>query len=118
MQLPRHSEGWYLLIFSVLFFIGLALAVDYVGPEHRIWPDRIMEVVKLMPYVVIVAGTITAMAVEGVYMLAERYLRRRFQEGKQEGVQLMAQKVKEWNERRLEAERRGEDFNEPPPTEV
>lgn len=54
--------------------------------------------------------------------LAERYLRRRFQEGKQqgveEGIQLLAEKVKEWNERRLEAKRRGEDFNEPLPTDV
>lgn len=118
MQLPRHSEGWYLLIFSVLFFIGLALAVDYVGPEHRIWPDRIMEVIKLMPYVVIVGGAITAMIVEGVYMLAERYLRRRFQEGEQKGRREMAEEWQAWNERRLEAERRGEDFNEPPPSGI
>ena len=63
-------------------------------------------------------------------MLAERYLRKRFQEGEQQGiakgeqrgiekgVQKLAEKVEEWNKRRLEAESRGEKFDEPPPTTV
>ena len=118
MQLPKHSEGWFLLLFSILFFIGLALAIDYVGPVPVIWPDRIMEVVLLMPYVVVVCATTTTMAVEAIFMLAERYLKRKYEEGKKVGVQLLAEKVKDWNERRLEAERRGEEFKEPPPTEV
>ena len=118
MQLPKHSESWFLLLFSIQFLIGLVLVVDYVGPDTRIWPDRIVEVLKLMPYVIVVGATTTTMAVEVVFMLAERYLRRRFEEGKKEGVQLLAEKVKDWNERRMEAERHGEEFNEPPPTEV
>ena len=64
-------------------------------------------------------------------MLAERYLRRRFQEGKEEGLEEgkqqgleegkqegrreLSEKVRAWNERRLEAERLGQEFNEPPP---
>ena len=98
MQLPKHSEGWFLLIFSILFFIGLALAIDYVGPVPIIWPDRIMEVVFLMPYVVVVCATTTTMALEAIFMLAERYLKRRYEEGKKEGVQLLAEKVKDWND--------------------
>jgi hypothetical protein len=119
VQLPKHSEGWFLLLFSVQFVLGLVLVVDYVGPDSRIWPDRIVEVLKLMPYVIVVGATTTTMAVEVVFMLAERYLRRRFQEGleegKQEGRQELSKEVRAWNERRLEAERRGEEFNEPPP---
>ena len=115
MQLPKHSEGWFLLLFSVQFVLGLVLVVDYVGPDSRIWPDRIVEVLKLMPYVIVVGATTTTMAVEVVFMLAERYLRRRFQEGKEEGIRMLSEKVRAWNERRLEAERRGEEFNEPPP---
>ena len=130
MQLPKHWEGWFLLLFSIQFFIGLALVIDYVEPNTRIWPDRIVDVIKLMPYVVVVAATIASMEVEAVYMLAERYLRKRFQEGEQQGiakgeqrgiekgVQKLAEKVEEWNKRRLEAESRGEKFDEPPPTKV
>jgi hypothetical protein len=123
MQLPKHSEGWFLLLFSIQFVIGLVLVVDYVGPDSRIWPDRIVEVLKLMPYVIVVGATTTTMAVEVVFMLAEQYLRRRFQEGKEEGLEEgkqqgrreLSEKVRAWNERRLEAERLGKKFNEPPP---
>ena len=58
-------------------------------------------------------------------MLAENYLRRRFQEGKtegkeegiQEGRRQKSEEFRQWNERRLEAERRGEEFTEPLPLE-
>ena len=89
--------------------------IDYVEPNTRIWPDRIVDVIKLMPYVVVTAATIASMEVEAVYMLAERYLRKKYQEGEQRGVEKLAKKVEEWNKRRLEAESRGEKFDEPPP---
>ena len=38
-------------------------------------------------------------------------------EGIREGKAELAQKVLHWNLRRLEAERKNEPFNEPPPTE-
>ena len=39
------------------------------------------------------------------------------EEGRKEGKAELAQKVIAWNIRRLEAERKNEPFNEPPPTE-
>ena len=68
-----------------------------------------------MPYVVVVGATTTTMMVEATYMLAERYLRRKYEEGKREGRKEMSEEIRAWNERRLEAERRGEKFDEPPP---
>ena len=38
-------------------------------------------------------------------------------EGIKEGKAELAQKVLAWNLRRMEAERKGEPFDEPPPTE-
>lgn len=65
-------------------------------------------------------------------MLAERYLKKRYAEGRAEGEaegraegraegeevahSLYPPEIREWNRRRLEAEARGEDFNEPPPS--
>ena len=45
-------------------------------------------------------------------MLAEQFKKKRFEEG--EAAQ--QKKWEEWNERRMEAEARGEAFNEAPPT--
>ena len=57
-------------------------------------------------------------------MLAERYLKKRYTEGKAEGKaegekaahSLYPPEIQAWNRRRIEAEQRGEDFNEPPPS--
>lgn len=46
-------------------------------------------------------------------MLAEKYLQRRYQEGKAEE----RARWEAWNRRRLEAERQGREFNEPPPSQ-
>ncbi len=44
-------------------------------------------------------------------MLAERYLRRRYREGRQEREAAWSA----WYERMVDAQRRGEPFDEPPP---
>ncbi len=48
-------------------------------------------------------------------MLAERYLKRRYQEGRREGQQENQKEWEDWNERRLQAERENRPFTEPPP---
>ena len=63
--------------------------------------------------------------VEGWTMLAERYEKRRFQEGRAEGrtegrTEGRAEKNAEWEgwlKRKAEAEAKGEDFSEPTPAE-
>ena len=48
-------------------------------------------------------------------LISERYKERRYQEGLAEGAAKMARKWQDWNNRRLAAESRGEQFDEPPP---
>ena len=55
-------------------------------------------------------------------MLAEPYLRRRFEAGRKEGseeerrkTERISAKIKAWNQRRLEHEANGEPFDEPLP---
>ncbi len=50
-------------------------------------------------------------------MLAERYLKRRYEEGKEEGKAGAFARVRDWLKRKEEAEAKGEDFTEPPPYE-
>ncbi len=49
-------------------------------------------------------------------MLAERYLKRRFDEGRTEGRTEMQAKWEEWNRRREEALAENRPFDEPPPS--
>ena len=56
--------------------------------------------------------------VEGISMLAERYLKSRYDKGKEEGREEVQQLWLAWNQRREEALREGREFTEPPPGET
>ncbi len=73
------------------------------------------EASALIPWLII----FTYYLVEGVSMLAERYLKSRYakgrKEGKEEGREEERGKWREWNLRREQALREGKEFTEPPP---
>ena len=51
-----------------------------------------------------------------LYGKIERQRERLREEGREEGREALASEIEAWNRRRLEAERRGEPFDEPPPS--
>ena len=77
--------------------------------------ETIIAVFDNMQAVVVVSAALIYIGVEGGAMLAERYLRRRFQEGREEGRQEQQAAWSAWYERMVDAQRRGEPFAEPPP---
>ena len=52
----------------------------------------------------------------GSISISERFLKRRYEAGYAEGLVEMQRRQDERNDRRLEAEAKGQPFNEPPPT--
>ena len=66
----------------------------------------------------------TVVFVEGSEMLVEKYLRRRYRAGKAEGLKEGEEMGRAeawhvwqaWNQRRLDAEKEGRPFTEPPPS--
>ena len=87
------------------------------------------ESAALATALIIMSTAHAVVIVEGIAMLAESFLKRRYEaglqegreEGRDEGIQAgrreMLQRWGEWNRRRLEAESRAEQFEEPPPGE-
>ena len=73
-----------------------------------------------MPGIIALSTASTIVVLEGLEMLSERYLKRRYEEGKEEGLRegaaLTSKEWEEWNRRRLEAEAAGKEFNEDPPS--
>jgi hypothetical protein len=77
----------------------------------------------ILPFIpVIVAQTV--IIVEVMVMISERYLARRYRQGRAEGqaegrTEAMAEaqtRLDAWNRLRLEAQERGEVFDQPPPS--
>ena len=69
-----------------------------------------------MPGIITLSTASTIVFLEGLEMLSERYLKRRYEEGKAEGRAEVSRAWEEWNQRRIAAENAGMEFNEPPPS--
>ena len=120
-MLPRETS--YIILFLILSLTGLG----FVGYDEirRVTTDGFVETVRAilngMQAVVVLSGALTYVVIEGLRMLAERYEKRRFQEGRAEGrSEGRSEKDAEWEgwlKRKTEAEARGEDFSEPTPAE-
>ena len=116
-MLPRETS--YIILFLILSLVGLGL-VGY-DEIRRVTADGFVESVRGilngMQAVVVVSGVLTYVTIEGWRMLAERYEKRRFQEGRAEGRVESNEEWESWLRHKAEAEARGEDFKEPTPAE-
>ena len=118
----KGRELWFLGLFLVQYLGGLAL-LYWQG--LRTDELTLLEAAALATALIIMSTAHAVVIVEGIAMLAESFLKRRYeaglQEGREEGIQVgrreNQQRWEEWNRRRLEAEARGERFEEPPPGE-
>ena len=126
----KGRELWFLGVFLVQYIGGLAL-IYWLGLRM----DRLtlLEAAALATALIIMSTAHAVVIVEGIAMLAESFLKRRYEaglqegreagreEGRDEGIQAgrreMLQRWQEWNRRRMAAEARGERFEEPPPGE-
>ena len=69
------------------------------------------------PIVIAVAAE-TLVLIEGIEMLAERYLRRRYQEGREAERKELNEAWEAWLKRRDEAMANNQPFNELPPYQL
>ena len=68
---------------------------------------------RTMGALAVFMAAITVILVEGIMVVIEGYLKRRYEQGREEERRAW----REWDLRRREAALRGEDFNEPTPEE-
>lgn len=78
-----------------------------------------LDSVRLVAPLIITAAANAILLVEGIPMVSEQFLRRREAQGEARGEargrKETQKRWEDWNRRRLEAERKGEEFSEPPP---
>ena len=124
IEVGKTREGRFLIVFLLQFLIFsgfLAYHEVIAVPTDAI--TTMLAILMGMAPLGFVSAVNTVVAVEGGDMLAERYLRRRYEagraegkaEGKEEGRTEAWQAWESWNQRRLAAEKEGRPFNEPPP---
>ena len=104
-NIPKEREVYFLVLLSSLLVAG---SVALVLTTKLSWQN--------VEALVVISTAISIIVVEGGAMLAERYLKRRYREGREEERAAWVA----WNERRIafEAAHPNETFPEPPPPEM
>ena len=115
-------------MFLVQYVVGWA----YLG--FQLWSSNVevLDSGEFMAALIVTATANSILLVEGIPMVAERFLKRQREEGREEGrtegrVEGRAEgrtegrssqqkKWEDWNRRRMRAESRQEPFNEDPPS--
>ena len=124
LEVGKTREGRFLIVFLLQFLTFSAfLAYHEVTAIPTDAITTMLTILMGMAPLGFVSAVNTVVAVEGVEMLAEKYLRKRYEAGKAEGLKegeergvAQAWEVwQDWNLRRLAAEKEGRPFNEPPP---
>ncbi len=122
--IPQDWIPWHLLLFIALCAFGLTLRASEQLPLHK--PNEPVEFTNAMVdgavSVILVAATISTSIVEGALIFAEKYLKHRYERGREEGhakgVDEERQRWKEWMLRKQAAEDAGEPFNDPSPADA
>ena len=125
IEVGKTREGRFLIIFLIqyLTFSGF-LAYHEVTAIPTDAITTMLAILLGMASLGFLSALNTVVFVEGSEMLVEKYLRRRYQaglkegeeKGKAEGRSQAWHEWQAWNERRLEAEKEGRPFTEPPPS--
>ena len=82
IPVSNGREGWFLLLFLVQYLGGLA-ALALLGWLHPGF--SYLDAARLVTGLIIFATTNAILIVEGIPMVAERYLQRRYREGEEAG---------------------------------
>lgn len=113
----KGREGWFLLLFILQFCVYTGILAYYESGVYG--KDGLSTFVAVLGGIAGVIALSTASSIvflEGLAMLSERYLKRRYEEGKEEGRAEERKGWEEWLKRRMAAEEAGEEFDEPPPS--
>jgi hypothetical protein len=124
-----------LILMMTVGWTAFVVWYEVSSGEHENLADTIIAVAAktavVSPAIVIYAILITVLTdlTEGAVVVTKRYLTNRFvkplierqkaeglEEGRKEGRREAFEEIRDWNIRRLEAEKKGEPFQDPPPS--
>ena len=116
-RMPNITKpGRFLILLTVLIVVAFFLVSLEVPEDVGGLRAQVVYVWKEAEPLVVVSAVVALIVVEGWSMLAEKYLRERYRKGREEGREEERKAWREWNDRRILAERSGRPFTEPPPS--
>lgn len=117
-NIPIRAAPWYLAVFTVItVYLAVtntlfAVVTEQITNWKAIQYVATGEILRAGGVSLIVSPIVVEV---GRLVLAEIWTERRLRKARQEGQQLQQAQWEDWNRRRLEAEAKGDPFDEPPP---
>ena len=117
-NIPIRAAPWYLAVFTfITVYLAVtntlfAVATEQITNWKAIQYVATGEILRAGGVSLIVSPIVVEV---GRLVLAEIWTERRLRKARQEGQQLQQAQWEDWNRRRLEAEAKGDPFDEPPP---
>lgn len=114
-------EGWqyvFFFLFTAQYAVLTALIAwhEVHTADGRPWQDTLIAIGQgIAPWSIPIAID-SVLATEVVVFLAEKYIIRRYERGREEGWAESEARWEAWNRRREVAAAAGEEFTEPPPS--
>ena len=109
------KPGHFLILLTALIILASVLVSLEIPEDVNGALPRMLYVWREIEPLVVVSAVVALIVVEGWSMLAERYLRERYRKGREEGREEERKAWREWNDKRVLAEKSGRPFTEPPP---
>ena len=116
----KNKAGVALFLLTVV--VGIYTYILLTFQDSQTWKQNIEDISTFIPVDGVIVGAIIGV-VDFIMFLSDWYserIQKRIKEAKAEGLAIGTAQyyaaVKNWNDRRIEAENRGEDFDEPIPT--
>ena len=113
-SVPQSWRELYFVAFSIQFIVCtgfIAWYETFVNAGDSAYETFAATGRVAAPFVVLIAAE-TIILVEVLFMISERYLRKRYMQGQTD----THKQWEAWNNRRLAAEAEGRPFDEPPPS--
>ncbi len=118
--IPDAWVAWHFTLFLWLMAFGSLLLLLEQLPAHS-QGDIIgfaNSIIRGLAPVILVSAAVSTTIVEGSMIFAERYLKHRYERGKEEGADQERQRWLDWLVRKQRADETGEFFDEPMPSEA
>ena len=115
---PTDWRETYFILFNVQTIICLGLIIWNEVSSRRAsdnFVDVLVAVSQSMAPVAITIAAVTIVMVEALRMLSERYLKRRFRQGREEGQVQERSRWEEWTRQLMEEGLLPPDIEVPPP---
>ncbi len=122
-SIDEEDLALYSRLFPIYWVIGILFYILFIAELDKSWEHILWQIMLNVGLVGVSSAVLAMMCIAGKrsvmplfdWATREKTRAKAYAEGYAAARNLFRTEIREWNQRRLDAKERGEDFDEPPP---